>query len=478
MIFLIVTACKKLEDLNKNIKDPTKVSGESLFTGAQLNLYDQMVTPNVNFNIFELISQYWTECTYTDESNYDLWDRTIPDNHWDVLYRDVLKDLDEAGKVIKATDYPTDPSPAVKQNRLAIVDVLTVYTYMVLVETFGDVPYTQALDINNTQPKYDDGMTIYKDLISRLNNDVASMDATQGSLDLADNMYQGNVASWIKFANSLKLRMGLVLADADAALAKTTVEEAASNAGGLISSNAENAKIVYLASQPNSNPIYDNLVASGRHDFVPTSIMIDPMNNLNDPRRPFYFTLIDTSAGGTGQMAYVGGVYGLSNDFTKYSHVADKIQEPTFESILLDYAETEFLLATAAERGFTVTGTAEEHYNNGIKASINYWGGTDADATAYLAQTGVAYTTASGTYKEKIGVQMWYALYLRGFEAWTFFRLYDYPQLVAPPDALSEFPVRLTFPIEEQTLNGANYKAASTAVGGDEVKIKLFWDKN
>jgi hypothetical protein len=469
LVFVVAASCTKLEDLNKNIKDPTSVPGESLFTGAQANLFDQMVSTNVNNNVFRLFAQYWTETTYIDESNYDLTTRSIPDNHWNVLYRDVLMDLKEASIIIEKTDYtPDGDNGEGKKNRLAIVEVMSIYTWTVLVETFGNVPYSQSLDITNVHPAYDDAMSVYKDLIIRLNAAISNMSAGHASLGIADNMYQGDVASWLKFANSLKLRMGLLIADADNALAKTTVEAAAA---GVFTSNADNAKIVYMPSAPYSNPVYDDLVASGRNDFVPTSVIVDPMNTLNDPRRPFYFALNDTTV-------YIGGVYGASNDYTKFSHVSDKIKEATFEGTIFDYSEVEFLLAEACERGYTVGGTAAGHYDNAIKASITYWGGTDAEATAYLGQSAVAYATAAGNWKQKIGTQKWYALYNRGFEAWTEWRKFDYPVLVAPPDANSDIPKRYTYPVAEQTLNAAQWTAASAAIGGDDVATKLFFDKN
>lgn len=460
-ILLLFSACKKLEDLNENVKDPTVVSGESLFTGAQKNIFDQMVSTNVNMNVFRMFAQYWTETTYTDESNYDLVTRTIPDNHWEVMYRDVLKDLKESSKIIEATDYTlTDASPNVKKNRLAVVEVMSIYAWSVLVETFGDVPYTDALDIEKPLPKYDDGLTIYKALIARLDVAIANMDPTYGSLGEADNMYQGDITQWLKFANSLKLHMGLLIADipGEGTFAQNVVEQAAP---GVFTSNADNARLVYLSAQPNTNPIYDDLVASGRHDFVPTSVIIDPMNTLNDPRRPFYFTEL----GGV----YVGGEYGASNDYTSFSHVSDMIQVPNFEGLIFDYSQVEFLLAEAAERGYAVGGTAASHYDKGIEASILYWGGTSTEVTTYLAQVDVAYATATGTYKQKIGTQMWFALYNRGFEAWTSWRKFDYPALVAPVDAFSDIPVRYTYPIAEQTLNGTNYQNASTNIGGDDV---------
>jgi hypothetical protein len=483
IIFIAFSSCKKLEDYNKNIKDPAAVAGESLFTNAQKNLFEEMVNSNVNFNDWRLIMQYWCETTYIDESNYDLDTRSIPDNHWDRLYRDVLKDLSESSKIIKATVLLPSEDPIVKANKLLIIDIMSVYTYSILVETFGNIPYSGAMDnslsssalnLNIPLPKYDDGLKIYKDLINRLNKDIVELDNNSGSFGNYDNMYHGDVTSWIKFANSLKLRMGMLLSDIpnEQVFAKTIVEEAAPN---VFNSNADNAKIIYQLNQPNTNPIYVDLVASGRNDFVPTSVIVDTMNALNDPRRPFYFTLLDG--------VYVGGENGASNDFTASSHVADKIQEPTFEGILFDYSEVEFLLAEGIERGYAISGSAESHYNNAIKASIKYWAAVsqstiDAEAAAndYLANPKVAYQTAAGDYKQKIGTQQWIAYYNRGFEAWTEWRRLDFPKLVAPPDALSAFPLRYTYPIEEQTLNGANYKSASSAIGGDAVDTKLFFD--
>jgi hypothetical protein len=475
LVFLMFMSCGKLEKLNQNIKDPTVVPGESLFTGAEKYLADWITTPNVNRNIFELICQYWTETTYTDEVNYDITTRPIPGNQWNTLYVNVLKGFDESAKVISASGTLPGDGPTVVTNKLAIVEVMTVYTYSILVETFGNVPYTEALVPAILLPKYDDGLTIYKDLLSRLNAAIGKMDQTAGSFGGTDIMYGGDVPKWYKFANSLKLRMGLILSDVDNALATTTVAEAAPN---VILSNADNASISYLAAQPNTNPIYDNLIASGRDDFVPANTFVDLMNDRNDPRRPLYYTEIDTSTTGTPKMAYVGGIYGASNNFANFSHVSAQILTPTFPTLLFDAAEAEFLLAEGAERGFAVGGTAEEHYNNAISASILYWGGTVGDVTTYLAEPKVAYTTATGLWKQKIGEQKWIALYLRGFDAWTSYRMLDYPVLVAPPTTDLPLPIRLTYPTSEQTLNGANRAAAAAAIGGDETTTKLFFDKH
>lgn len=468
IIFLLFSSCNKLDELNQNIKDPATVPGESLFTGAQLAVANGITTPNVNRNNFRLYVQYWTETTYTDESNYDITSRPIPGNFWNILYRDVLMNLKESAKVLAETGTLPGDAPAVLTNKLAIVEVMTVYGYSVLVETFGNVPYTQALDPDILLPAYDDGLTIYKDLITRLNKAILDMDQAQASFGSADNMYHGNVAQWYKFANSLKLRMGMVLADADNALAATTVAEAADK---VIMSNADNALFWYISSQPNNNPVNENLVKSGRNDFVGANTFIDVMNDLADPRLEFYFTTAGDPP------VYVGGEYGASNDFSQFSHVAPALTEAEYPAIFFDLAEVEFLLAEGAERGF-VGGTAAEHYNNAITASIEAYGGTADTIAAYLADPKVAYATATGTWQQKIGMQKWIALYNRGFDAWTSYRILDFPVLVAPPDAVSVLPLRLTYPIAEQTLNGANRAAAGAAIGGDDVGTKLFFDKN
>ena len=93
----------------------------------------------------------------------------------------------------------------------------------------------------------------------------------------------------------------------------------------------------------------------------------------------------------------------------------------------------------------------------------------------YLQQSSVQYN--ANNYKASIGQQKWIALYNRGWDEWIEQRRLDAPALVAPSSALTAYPVRFTYPIPEQNVNTANYNAAGTALGGDQVTTKLFWDK-
>ena len=486
LVFAVFASCKKLEDLNKNTKDPSTASPESLFTGAQKRLFDHMVTTNVNENIWRLVLQYWNETTYTEEANYDINKRSISDGHWDRLYVRVLKNLNDAKNTLTASTVP-DPN---KANKLAIIDVMSVYAWSILVETFGDIPYagalntnlhSEALNINVLLPKYDNGKLIYEDLVNRLSADIANMDPSGSGFLTADNMYgsnsEGDVTCWLKFANSLKLKMGLNLADCDQAFSVTAVNEATADLTLLINDNSENAKLVYQSGAPNDNPMYEDQPASYRHDFVAGKTIVDTMNNWNDPRRPYYFNhKIDTSSVDTVvKLAYVGAPIGHACSYSHYSHAASAFWQPTAPGLIFDYAEVEFLLAEAAARGiYTVTG-ASTHYYNGIAASFQYWIGDTTGLAAYIAQSQVAFDAVH--WQKSIGLQQWIAYYNRGLEAWTAQRRLDYPVLIPGPNAVSAFPVRFTYPIAEQTLNGANWQAASALItGGDVVTSKLFWD--
>ena len=461
-------SCEDLTDINDNPKRTAIAPAGSLLAGAEKSLIDNLSSPNVNLNIFRLLAQQWTETTYTDESNYDLTTRNIPQNWWHALYRDVLQDLREAKRIV---NEDKKISAEVKTNQLAIAEILEVYTWAILVDTFGDIPYTEALSVQSKptdilQPKFDDAATIYADLIKRLNDALGQLNTSAEGWSSNDLIYNGDMMLWMRLGNSFKLRMGMMLADVNPSLAKSTVESAAPN---VFTSNADDAVFQYKAAPPNTNPVWVNLVQSGRKDFVGANTLVDEMVAVNDPRLPVYFTL---DADGN----FVGGEYGASNNYATFSKPGDVVIKPEAPSTLFDYSEVEFLLAEAAARGFSVTGTAAEHYTNAIRASMESWGVGEADILAYLAQPEVAYATAEGDFRQKIGTQKWIALYNRGFEAWTEWRRLDAPTLEAPADAVSDIPLRFTYPVTEQNLNTNNYDLAVSNIGEDEVTTKLFWD--
>lgn len=492
-IMILTVSCddSSLTDLNVDVKNPSVVPASTLFTSAQKDLAEQVVNTNVNKNIFRLVNQQWTETTYLDESTYNWVTRKISDNHWDRLYAGSLAELSQAkGFLEKDVILSTDPEFAektiIKKNQLIQIDILMVYTYQILVDTFGDVPYSESLKGSGDYlPKYDKAVDIYKDLIVRLNADIANLDTSKPGFGSADVIYKDKLTAWIKFANSIKLKLGINLkaSGLDDTIADATI---ISGAAGGFTSNSDNAKLPYMLNLPNTNPLYVDMVFSGRNDFVVAKPFVDALVTLNDPRKTPYFrpTYKDTDPA-TDELVtitgYRGGIVGAKNSQSRYTHASDKIKAPDFSGTLLDYAEVEFLLAEASGRGVAIGGSIASHYEAAIRASMEDWGVATADADAYLAQSTVAYATATGTWQQKVGEQAWYALFNRGFEGWTSTRRLNFPVLIPPTNADAaaggQVPSRMAYPIREQTLNTTNYNAASTAIGGDKLSTKIFWDK-
>jgi len=528
LIISISSCTDKFEDFNTDKKNPASVAGEALFSNAQKNLVDQMSTPNVNRNITEIWAQYWNETTYTDEANYDIVERGQSEQIFRYLYRDVLMDLAEANRLISDVE-PFDNDAAIeKANKLYIIEILNVFVFQRLVDIFGAVPYSDALDIGNVYPEYEMGEAIYSDLISRLDAAMAGLESSHGSYGGADLIFDGDVDSWIRFANSEKLKIGIHLADVNSTLAQSTIEDAV--AGGVFTSSADEALFNYQSGAPNYNQIHAELIVTGRKDFVSTNTIIDIMAGVNDPRMDDFFdptsiqplpfetdentgsradivyeagenTILFYPLGGgeynevfmegpftipasdsaAGIKTWLGGEYGTASGFAQHTQVSTNVTEATFKGLVMTYSEVLFYLAEAAARGYNVGMSAEEAYDAAITESILWWGGTQQEADAYLAFPDVAYATAEGDWRRKIAHQSWIASYINGLLGYTTWRRLDYPVLNITPtneeiQEVTDIPVRFTFPVNEQSLNEANYAAASEAIGGDDVLTKIFWD--
>lgn len=527
LIISISSCTDKFEDFNTDKKNPASVAGEALFSNAQKNLVDQMSTPNVNRNITEIWTQYWNETTYTDEANYDIVERGQSEQIFRYLYRDVLMDLAEANKLISDVEPFDADAAVVKANKLHIIEILNVFVFQRLVDIFGAVPYSDALDIGNVYPEYEMGDVIYSDLITRLDAAMAGLDPSHGSYGGADLIFDGDVDSWIRFANSEKLKIGIHLADVNSTLAQSTIEDAV--ADGVFTSASDEALFMYQSGAPNYNQIHAELIVTGRKDFVSTNTIIEIMAGVNDPRldnyfdptsiQPFQFprgdngskedvvyeagenTILFYPLGGgeydevfmegpftvpasdsaAGIKTWLGGTYGAASQFSQHTQVSTNVTEATFPGLVMTYSEVLFYIAEAAARGYDVGMTAEEAYNAGITESILWWGGTQQDADEFLAYPAVAYATADGDWRQKIAYQSWIASYINGLLGYTTWRRLDYPVLNITPtneeiQEVTDIPVRFTFPVNEQSLNEANYAAASEAIGGDDLLTKIFWD--
>ncbi|SEH27753.1 SusD/RagB family nutrient-binding outer membrane lipoprotein [Chryseobacterium culicis] len=462
MIGLSLISCQSdLTSLNEDPKHPAVIPSENLFATALFQSSYYMDNPSVNFNNYRFFTQQWAETQYPQETQYDLVTRNQPRNHFNRMYVYTLNNIKQA----KVNLQKEANSDVVKANKLATLEIEEIFVWENLVDTFGDVPYSDALKSDEIfSPKYDDAKTIYLDLIKRIDAVTATVNTSSKGYATGDLVYYGNMTKWVKFANSVKLRLAMNLADEEPALSKSVAESAI--AAGVISSETEAYKFKYDGNTF-SNPVYDNLVASNRDDFLPSELVINTMSGLSDPRMNVWFTKVNG--------VYKGGVFGELNDpFSNYSQLSSYFRSSTGESNLMSYAEITFLKAEAAARGYSAGGTAADLYTAAVTASMNENGVTSADTGAYL----LANPYNASNWKQSIGVQAWIAMFNKGLACWNFTRRLDYPILVNPPKSnLSSVPYRMPYSDQEYVLNGANVKAAAIKIGGDKATTKLFWDK-
>ena len=461
IFILVLASCSSdeaYEELNKDPNAPSEVSDNQLFVSATNSLTDFIESTNVNRNNFRLYAQYWTQTQYTDEANYEMQNREIPDYMFSEFYRDVLGDLLNA---------KSQTSDAIK---IAQIELLSIYAYQMLVDAFGDVPYTEALsaegDSPNLAPKYDDAKAIYANLIERAKTALSGLSGSGSGYTSDDLIFSGSIPAWKKFGNSILIKLGSRLIDQNPTVAKELIEGHYANA---ISANSDNANIKFEGAPPNTNPLWEDLVQSGRQDFIPADTFVDVINALDDPRADKFFNPNSKIDG-----AYKGGPYGTSTPFNDNSHISQTLYAPDFRGVLMNYAEVSFILAEATRRGYSVGGTAGEYYTKGIKASMSEWGVAEAATTAYLEQPNIAFDTANGNDHEKIAQQFWIAMYNRGFEGWTVYRLFDAPTLKKSGTLNLPVPKRYTYPQSEKTINGDNVKAANG--GNDKQQTAIFWD--
>ena len=383
-----------------------------------------------------------------------------------------------------------------------------------LTDLYGDVPYTQAGQGYYTSifnPKYDSQQAIYTDLLKEVDEATNALNAN-GDKITGDVIYKGDIEKWKRFGNSLLLRLAMRLVKADETTAKAYVTKAV---GKTMTSNADDAILAHDESGARVTQNRNSQVLLGdggqEHYYVKWSkTIIDLMKNTADPRlAKVAVTKLYLNDGNKNQnsnfdanpLVQKGMPNGkdLSNVASQninsdpayttmpdYSSPSPMMLKRNGITFILSYAQTELLLAEAAQR-WGIGGSAATHYSNGVKAGITGLSSYDASmaiapalADTYLLAN--AFNPASAL--QQINTQYWLQsnLQMDFYETWSNWRRTGFPALTAvvyPGNATNgTIPRRFPYPVEEAAKNGANYQAASAAVpGGDKLTGRVWWDK-
>jgi hypothetical protein len=448
-----LAACSDITSINKNPNGPTDVPPPSILSGLIQSVVGGVDGVNtLNIRGAGLWAQYYAEIQYRDEDRYIVRPGTT--GGWG-FYTGALQDARRMIDKGTADDVP---------NWAAVGKIMKSYTFSVMTEAMGDIPYSEALrGAEILQPSYDAQQAIYTGLFADLkqaSDEIVPSDEKVPELrgfPKGDLMYGGDMEQWRKFANSLRLRLAVHLSNVAAQTAKTEAQAAV--AAGVFESNADNAQLLYLGSSPNRNPIYNDAI--GRDDYGMSKTFVDSLTSWSDPRLPVF---AQKNADGEYQGLQNGLNNGEGPDLSTISRFGAYWREtPDAPLSLLTYSEVLFLQAEAAQRGW-ISGVPAALYTAAIRASMEQYGIPAAQITAYLAQPRVQYNPATGL--TQIAYQKWVSLFMQGMEGWTEVRRTGVPHLVPGPDArLTSIPERVPYADSEDVLNKANLEAAAAAQG-------------
>lgn len=522
---LVASCTSDFESVNTNKNNVATIGPAELpllFSKAESAAPSSQWNYQVAQNLFaDQYAQY-----FACEATYFGSDRLVINQNWvgaafNPMYTDVVPQL-------KSIFDATDPN----SSEYALASIWWVYTFHRVTDYWGPIPYFQA-GIAAPSVPYDPQDKIYDDFFSRLKTAVEVLkskgadDVPFGSYDI---IYNGNKAKWIKFANTLRLRLALRISKVDPGRAKTEAEEAV--ASGVFTTSAADmgatasdraASDDALVSRSLKGDDGNGLAIMQWDEFRMSASMESVLKGYEDPRMTEYFVPSKNDGSYQGlrngltsaQLTDKGGL----NDHDYNSQQGPRWSPPDRGGIdgylatpqnVMCTAEAYFLRAEGALNGWDMGGDAKSLYEAGIKNSMAQWGIKDdpsknIDIAAYVVSTKtpippqdflnspamtnipVLFGATEAIQREQIATQKWLALFPDGMEAWADYRRSHLVKLY--PVANSDNPLitdpstqwlrRIPFLISETQSNAEAVDAAKSLLNGaDNTQTPLWWDKN
>ena len=449
---IFLQSCDKIKDfgnINQNPNATTSPVTSALLTNVLAGIGSNLVWDQGGLStVSGLYAQLFSETQYTEASRY-----AKPTFNFDGYYSGPLYDLQNI------INYNSDPATAgnavtygSNKNQIAIARILKAYYFFFLTSTYGDIPYSLALQGIGTVA-YDKQETILPALIKELKEAVDQFDA--GASFKGDILFNGDNAKWKKFANSVRLLIALQMAKKDPATAKTEFNAALAHSAGIIATNADNATLSYPGGVYN-HPLYQYYNITQRFDYAVSKTVTDFLTSNSDPR-------INALASSN-----VGFPYGLTRDaavaFANGNSNYAKILAPQYRQsnspiVIIGASNITLARAEAAFRGWT-SESITTLYATGIQQSMEQWNVySAANFATYISQPSIAIT--AGTELQKIATQEWIAWFPNGWQAFNVWRRTGFPVLTPAP-GLTDIPRRFPYGPTEYNLNVTNVTAAGT----------------
>ncbi|MDW7692286.1 SusD/RagB family nutrient-binding outer membrane lipoprotein [Flammeovirgaceae bacterium SG7u.111] len=477
-LMLFSTSCDEFKAGIDNI-DPDVATADAVANSPELILTGVLRDP-----VTEMVSSAWSEGNLMAQygarivfTSFDQFEWGSQSGAWTNLYTSIrnAKNLEAVAVESGNTSYE------------AVSLIMQAWMFQILTDMWGDVPMTEAIKgkEKNFAPVYDTQEVIYDDILAMLlkANDLLADPSAPGIR--GDILLDGDLDKWRKFANSLRLRVALRLSEAKPATAESVIKQIMGDLTKypVLESNDDNITLTFLTNKPNAVPFSetDGYRSGSFNEYRMAENIQSALQDRNDTRIQAWFNPTSNSVeegtpkwDGMANGLVDGDAYVYKGGDAYLSKFADKFffEPNTIQGMLIKYDEVQFILAEAAQRGW-IAGDAKTFYEEGIKASFDYWK-TEMPA-GYLEQANVAYDGEL----ETIMIQKWISLINTDYQGFIEFKRTGFPSSIKPGrDAfLPNYPSRFQYPTEEQSLNTENYNAVLSRQGADVVETKVWWEK-
>ncbi len=496
-LVVISASCAKIDQFGNTNQNPNGITlpvTSALLTNVESQLGG--FATNLRKSVY---CQYVAENQYTDVSLF-----ALPQLEMGGTYSGPLQDLQTI------IDYNSDPKTAgaaaangSNKNQIAIAKILKGYVYWILTDSWGDIPYSEALlGAANIAPKFDKQEDIYFAIMKDIKEATASFDG--GGLIKGDIIYGGNIDNWKRLGNSIRMLMAMRLTKVyPAAGGKAALEfaDAASSAGGYIDNNSFNWTLNYPGGNF-KNPWY--LTYESRDDYAESKTIGDILAGLGDTRQSVFGTNSVTFPCGLTRDLAVAFANSVGNGQARVLAASKRTESSPV--VIIGASSVMLARAEAIERGW-ITGDAKATYNAGVAASFAQWG-LDMPAT-YLTAGAANYDDGAGvptnvgagsapydnyrtastnvqdaatsTKLKRIALQRWLAAFPNGNEGWSEWRRTSVPNLQGTrfaTNASKQTVRRYVYGVNDYSFNNDAVKAAAALLtGGDTQDARMWWDK-
>jgi len=476
-LVVFTTSCTSdFEDINTDKDKPTTSTSGTLLPSVIFEPLNAHI--DVQLFLTNHIMQYWV--WRNDNHQIDEYDFASGKGKFDVLWSKIYRALIDSNESIAYAEANN------LDAYVAAGKIMNAFYIATLTEMWIDVPFSEASKgLDNSQPAYDKQELIYPQVLALLKeaNTLLAND-TEGFVLDGDVLFGGDVMKWRRMANSLRLRYLLRLSNQSSVNAESEINTIVSDPTTypIITSNSEAAIYDFSGVAPNTSGFsqisatrIDGLSPSQR--FVSTLDGVDSTDDADDDPRLAFFAEKPIAVPTTGPYLFLGVKNGTTREEAQgtggnaeinASFFTNKFQDNPglLDFTFIGYSEVQFILAEARLNNWITAGTAQQYYENGITANLDYWDITTP--AGFLSREDVAWDNTLDTLIN----QKWIALFFNNTIAtWGDYKRLGLPAYDIGPLATTvtsgKVPTRVFYPTLEQSVNSANYSAAASSIGGD-----------